>query len=112
MNGVNGVADTAAEVDLATIVLDALMCATPEPPPVTTDPSEVIALAEQMAAARGLILDDLTARGISDLPPGPYLARARELADRDARWTAALNRAKHQLGQRMTSVSRLGRSRY
>lgn len=47
--------------------------------------------------------------GIGRLPIGEHTAMVRELAVRDHRWTAALTRARHQLAECMSSISRLGR---
>lgn len=107
-----GAVDGEAAIDVAGIVLEALLCATPEPPPVTTDPSEVITLGESMTAARALILDDVASRGLGRIPVGEHAERLSILRDRDTRWNAALVRAKHQLAERMSSISRLSRVRY
>lgn len=91
-------------------VITALLAATPEPPPVTTDASEVVSLAEAMAQARALVLDELAARGIDHLPRHEHAASLEVLRDRDTRWTAALTRARHQLAERVASVARISRA--
>jgi hypothetical protein len=89
--------------------LHALLAATPEPPGVDTDPSEVLLQAQEMASAREAPLAALMALIEGD----PTLAeKGGELADtlrqRDSRWNALLVRAHQELKQR---VAALGHSR-
>ncbi len=109
MSGAALASEAPPPLDVAAIVLDALLAATPEPPPITMDATEVVALGEEMAAARAHILDDLASRGLAHIPLGPHADRLRVLNERETRWGAALTRAKHQLAERVASISRLGR---
>ena len=86
--------------------LSALLAATPDPPAADTDPSEILVLAQEMAAAREEPLAELAALIESD----PSLADAggdlaEQLKQRDARWNALLVRAHQELKQRVAAFS-------
>ena len=89
--------------------LHALLAATPDPPGVDTDPSEVLLQAQAMAAAREEPLAALMAL----IDANPALAEqggdlAETLKQPDSRWNALLLRAHQELKQR---VAALGHSR-
>jgi hypothetical protein len=86
--------------------LHALLAATPEPPAADTDPSEILVLAQEMAAAREQPLAALAA--LIEAEPSLREAGgqlAEELRQRDARWAALLLRAHQELKERVAALS-------
>jgi hypothetical protein len=91
--------------------LTRLLAATPDPPDAEAQPDEVLRRAELMMLKRREALEALGAISseITDperLAPETVTMLAT-LHDRDARWMAALSRAKHLAGERMSGVARL-----
>lgn len=92
--------------------LERLVDLTPEPPSPDADPAEVLQAGEELVSARQSFVDWLREQ-LGDDPnvnpaAAPYLAALRE---RDARWDAALRRARHELSLRLAASSRFNRSR-
>lgn len=92
--------------------LDQLLAATPEPPSADADPVQVLELALEVTQAREPHIAAMRAvLGDRDLPAGPATDALSELEGRDARWSAALRRAHHLLGERLAAVRRLRHAR-
>jgi hypothetical protein len=87
-----------------------VLAATPEPPDGQTDPSDVIALAQQMTDGReaslALLQQVMATNGAVE---GEGRTLLSEINDRDARWQAALDRARHELSQRMQAARHIRR---
>jgi hypothetical protein len=87
-----------------------VLAATPEPPDAQTDPSDVIDLAQQMTETReeslALLQQVMANNGAVE---GEGQAVLAEINDRDARWQAALGRARHELTQRMQAARHIRR---
>jgi len=87
-----------------------VLAATPEPPDAQTDPTDVIALAQQMTDGREqslALLQQVMAN--NETVEGEGRAILAEINDRDARWQAALDRSRHELGQRMAAARHIRR---
>lgn len=88
--------------------VEALLVATPEPPAADADPAEILIAAERAIAVRGPLVELLQkmapAEGTS--PEAGVAERFAIIIERDARWTAAMTRAKHELSGRMRGARR------
>ncbi len=87
-----------------------VLAATPDPPDGQTDASDVIALAQQMTEGREeslALLQQLMKN--NNAVEGEGQAVLAEINDRDARWQAALDRARHELSQRMQAARHIRR---
>jgi hypothetical protein len=89
----------------------ALLAVTPEPPPVDSDPGEIAELAERMLAARAALCHELEVLGEGDrIVPATHSVPYAALIDRNARWSACLQHARHELGQRLGAGRRVRRA--
>ena len=88
--------------------VEALLVATPEPPAADCDPAEILIEGERALTLRAPLIEIM--RSLAP-PPGvthaPGVAeRFATIIDRDARWTAAMTRARAELAGRMRGVRR------
>ena len=88
-------------------ILERLLALTPEPPGITVDPSEVFERADRLLVQRAAYLAELGIPEGEFVDAGEYAALRDELASRNQRWSAALQRARHHLGLRLGSVGRV-----
>lgn len=96
-------------------VLADLELATPEPPPPITDAADVLCAVVSLMAAREPVLRRL--KLLMEESPGalandePSRHKLAVICERDAQWSAAMARARHELAQRLQSCTRLRRMR-
>jgi hypothetical protein len=82
--------------------LHALLAATPEPPPLGSDPEVLLSAAKQMMEARAEVLASAgTLSGGRDHPI------AQQILARQERWTAALTLARGEVAERLQGLARL-----
>jgi hypothetical protein len=87
--------------------LGALLATTPEPPSADEEPGAIVDRAGRMAEDRAAPFDRLRELVDAGCPldePARHLAAT--LRERDARWSAALARARHLLSDRLVAARR------
>ena len=92
--------------------LAALLRATPDPPHLDADPAAVLEAAQALVSARAPLLDAMRAGATGPTPPLAPVEQQllAELKDRDARWDAALTRARQSIADGLAAFRRTRRA--
>lgn len=97
---------SAGVIDEVVARLDALLEATPPPPPFETEPDDVIEAFTTVSRERARLIAELAVLAPAGCRDPRVLERHAVLVARDQAWMGALQRAQIIVGDRMTAVRR------